>query len=513
MSIEGIRSTVAVAPVEAVQLRAMLDAVGVKPGEVVAARVAAMLSDGIARLAIAGGTLDVRTGQRLEPGAVLNLTVERQGGQLRLLLAGTAQAGPESAAPPAQSARPAQAAAPSPPQAPGTSQAPAAPSMPAVPGMATAAGALVDLIARGILSPQRGGILDGAQTVVAARGSQEASRRAEAAAGPRPREPQVQGAQVQGALAGVVRAAAGRQESLAPLFSELTALAGGKGQGAALPGTVRAAADDVLAFRMPGEALARPQGLALALRSGGTLLEARLAGLEAGAPLPPDLKAALLKLRTALAGWAAGMPADADTDAKLPRAAPHERPPLRGALPHGQPPAAASLAAGAGAAETARLLLDRTEAALARITLLQAASLPDAREAARPNAPYQATVEVPLRLGSETAIVPFQIRHEPEDGAPSRQGGRPAGEWIMRFSLDAEPLGPVHAAIRWREGRVGIQLWAERDGVAAALAASQGDLSQALEASAFAIDHLTVAAGRPPEPREPAPAPRLDLSS
>ncbi len=68
MSVESIRPTQAVAPVEPVQLHAALEAVGARPGEAVAARVAAMLADGMARLTVGTGTLDVRTSQPLVPG-------------------------------------------------------------------------------------------------------------------------------------------------------------------------------------------------------------------------------------------------------------------------------------------------------------------------------------------------------------------------------------------------------------------------------------------------------------
>ncbi len=84
----------------------------------------------------------------------------------------------------------------------------------------------------------------------------------------------------------------------------------------------------------------------------------------------------------------------------------------------------------------------------------------------------------------------------------------------MRLSLDAEPLGPLHAAIRWRDGHVGVDIWAERPGTAAALDAERTNLSEALEASAFAIDRLVIAEGRPPEPKPAGAVPhRLDRSS
>jgi len=497
VSIEGIRPTLAVAPVEQVQWRAQLEALGVRPGETIAVRVAAMLAEGIARLTVGSGTLDVRTAQPLVPGASLNLTVERQGQAVKLLLTESTLSRPATSLPPAPAGLPPAAGAPAPPSAP---------AIP-LPAAGTVAAALVDLLARG-LAPASGP-RDGAQVALVARGSPEIARQAEVVAGASSPAPAGRETIVQ-----AVRAAAARQESLTTLFADLTAVAQGRTAAAPPPAALQAMAV-VLGFRAPAEDLARPDSLAAAMKNSGALLEARLAALPPGVPLPPDLKAALHRLQAALAGWTATLPED--TAVTVPKVEGHERPPLRGALPHGQPPATTSLPASATSAEVARVLTERTEAALARITLLQAASLPDARDMGRPDAPLQTTLEVPLRVGVETAIMQFQIQRdqEREERQDRKAGGRAGGDWTMRFSLEAEPLGPVHAAVRWHDGRIGIQLWAERDTVAAALEAQRDGLSEALEASAFTIDRLTIAAGRPPEPREAAPTPahRLDVSS
>jgi len=497
VSIEGIRPTLAVAPVEQVQWRAQLEALGVRPGETIAVRVAAMLAEGIARLTVGSGTLDVRTAQPLVPGASLNLTVERQGQAVKLLLTESTLSRPATSLPPAPAGLPPAAGAPAPPSAP---------AIP-VPAAGTVAAALVDLLARG-LAPASGP-RDGAQVALVARGSPEIARQAEVVAGASSPAPAGRETIVQ-----AVRAAAARQESLTTLFADLTAVAQGRTAAAPPPAALQAMAV-VLGFRAPAEDLARPDSLAAAMKNSGALLEARLAALPPGVPLPPDLKAALHRLQAALAGWTATLPED--TAVTVPKVEGHERPPLRGALPHGQPPATTSLPASATSAEVARVLTERTEAALARITLLQAASVPDARDMGRPDAPLQTTLEVPLRVGVETAIMQFQIQRdqEREERQDRKAGGRAGGDWTMRFSLEAEPLGPVHAAVRWHDGRIGIQLWAERDTVAAALEAQRDGLSEALEASAFNIDRLTIAAGRPPEPREAAPTPahRLDVSS
>ncbi|WP_146144795.1 flagellar hook-length control protein FliK [Phreatobacter cathodiphilus] len=491
MSVESIRPTQAVAPVEPVQLHAALEAVGARPGEAVAARVAAMLADGMARLAVGTGTLDVKTSQPLVPGTEVTLTVERGGQGVRITLAEPAAAAPRAA--------PALAAAAAPAAAPLTAPAP--------PPAGTVAAALVDLLARGLVAPAAPRLADGAQVALAARASSDPAHQAESAEDGASPPKALREALVQG-----VRAAAGRQDSMAGLFADLTAVAQGRTRTPIPPAVARAMAE-VLGFRVPAETLATPAGLAAALADAGTQLEARLAALPPGMPLPPDLKASLQRLQTALAGWTAEL--DPAEGQGVPKPAGHERPPLRGALPHGQPARDSLLGPASTPAEVAGLLTERTEAALSRITLLQAASLPDTREVVRPEPLALATVEVPMRVGVETAVVQFQIqrdRDEPEEGPAAPRKG---GDWTMRFSLDAEPLGPIHAAVRWHDGRVGIQLWAERQGVAAALDAQRAGLSDALAASAFTIDRLTIAAGAPPDPRQPSERPRhrLDRSS
>lgn len=494
MSVESIRPIQAVAPVEPVNLRAALEALGAKAGEAVAARVAAMLPEGIARLAIGTGTLDVRTSQPLVPGTDVMLTVERGGQAVKIALAEAGLATLRSMqGSPGAPAR--------------TTAAPASAGTASVPGAGTVATALVDLLARGLVSSGAAKLVEGGQVALAARGTSNPAQVEMGEDGASPpkalREALVQG----------VRAAAGRQESLTALFADLTAVAQGRTR-AAIPAPVARAIAEVLGFRVPAEALATPAGLARALQDSGAQLEARLAALPPGMPLPPDLKAALQRLQSALAGWPVGLddPAGGQAAAKTSG---HERPPLRGALPHGQPVQQSQLGAASTPAEVAQILTERTEAALARITLLQAASLPNMREAARPDIQGLTTLEVPLRVGAETAVVQFQIQRDRDEADEPTARSRKAGDWTMRFSLDAEPLGPIHAAVRWHDGRVGIQLWAERDSVAAALEAQRAGLSDALSASAFTVERLTIASGTPPDPRTPTGLPRhrLDLSS
>src|SRR3984893_14420614 len=116
-------------------------------------------------------------------------------------------------------------------------------------------------------------------------------------------------------------------------------------------------------------------------------------------------------------------------------------PPFRGAQPSAQPVALPSIASDAPLATTAHHLLGDTDAAIARQTLLQVASLPDRVETAGVRIDSSAprwNFEIPFVTPQGTAMAQFEI---------SRDGGGEETEaakrvWRGRFSLDVEPAGP-----------------------------------------------------------------------
>jgi hypothetical protein len=506
VNVDAVRTIQAVTAAPGSSATATLEALGLKPGETVAAKVAAMTAEGIARLMVGGAALDVKTDRPLIPGTTLNLTIQQEGAAVKLMLTlpASAPGGAQALQTAGPSAQVAAAAPTAPPSASAATQAAPAPPPVALAPQANVAAAVVDLLARGLVPAATAQLGDGTRVALAAKAQPPSLSAIEG-------EGETSPAALKVAVTEGVRAAAGRQESLASLFADLGAASRGA-NARLLPQPVANALAEVLGFRISPESLATPKGLQAALANAGTLMEARLAALPEGAPLPADLKAALVRLRSALTDWGATLP---NTGSEAAKVAPHEKPPLKGALPHGQTPQAPSLADGASAGDIARVLTDRTEAALARLTLLQAASLPDG-QASRPDAPAQTLqMEVPVRVGAETAIAQFHIQRDPPDPEEGKRPGAAASRgWTMRLSLNAEPLGPLHAAIRWRNGHVGVDIWAERPGTAAALDAERTNLSDALEASAFAVDRLVIAEGRPPEPKPAGAVPhRLDRTS
>jgi Flagellar hook-length control protein FliK len=179
-------------------------------------------------------------------------------------------------------------------------------------------------------------------------------------------------------------------------------------------------------------------------------------------------------------------------------------PPFRGALPSAQPVAAPSIAPNAPLAATARHLLDDTDAALARQTLLQVASLPDRPDATNagtdPSAPRW-NFEIPFATPQGTAMAQFEI---------SRDGGGNEIDaakriWRARFSLEVEPAGPVHALISYSGERTSVRMWAERPQTAAQLRAGAAELSQALSKAELPVGDIVIREGTPPQP-QPAKA-------
>jgi hypothetical protein len=155
--------------------------------------------------------------------------------------------------------------------------------------------------------------------------------------------------------------------------------------------------------------------------------------------------------------------------------------------------------------------VQETDAALARQELLQAASLPEGLQAGPRRAEGAGPhwlFEIPFTApqGGQ-GVAQFAIEG---DGAGDRPGHTPF--WRARFSLDIEPLGPLHAQVTLTGRRAGVTLWAERPEGEVLLRNWEGRLSEALEAADYLAD-VAVMTGAPPQP-SPAPAGALvDRSS
>lgn len=172
-------------------------------------------------------------------------------------------------------------------------------------------------------------------------------------------------------------------------------------------------------------------------------------------------------------------------------------PPIRGALPSAQPAAPATLAPNMPLATTVRHLLTDTDAAIARQTLLQVASLPDRTDTASARldaATPRWNFEIPFATPHGTAIAQFEISR---DGGNEGEAEAAQRVWRARFSLDIEPAGPVHALVSLQGEKTSVRMWAERPATALQLRAGTTQLSQALIRAELQPGDIVVREGAP----------------
>lgn len=245
-----------------------------------------------------------------------------------------------------------------------------------------------------------------------------------------------------------------------------------------------------------------PRGAALA-----AAVLADMAGETPQAPLPRTISAGLAasllqEVTQNLPRMTGNVP---DTTRVVPdshvfeaAARPTTPPPFRGALPAAQSIVSPSLAPNAPLAATVHRLLGDTDAAIARQTLLQVASLPDRTDASGhridPTVP-QWNFEIPFATAQGTAMAQFEI---------SRDGGNEQADpakraWRARFTLNVEPSGPVHALITLNGDKTFVRMWAERPATAQQLRAGIGELNQALTKAELKPGDIVVRDGMPPQ--------------
>jgi Flagellar hook-length control protein FliK len=179
-------------------------------------------------------------------------------------------------------------------------------------------------------------------------------------------------------------------------------------------------------------------------------------------------------------------------------------PPFRAALPSAQPVVPPSLTLDIPLATTVHHLLDDTDAAIARQTLLQVASLPDRADIAGPRTDPAAprwNFEIPFATPAGTAIAQFEISRDGTGGAIDAA----KRVWRARFSLDVEPAGPIHALISLSGDKTSVRMWAERPATATQLRAGASQLSQALSRAELQPGDIVIRDGAPLQPN-PAPA-------
>lgn len=494
-----------ISPVSPVQAAgAAASAVTLRPGVVIDATVLQLLENNLVRLAIAGLTLDVASEVPLQAGQTLRFAVAGDAAQLRLVVLpqadaarGVADIVPAGASKPAAAsaltAAEAQAVAAATSQA-ATRQAGLAPlfaNLLAASPMAALAPAVRNALGQVLSARLAGDGMVSGETVKTAVANSGLFLEQRLAGGGAPafgggsdlkaallvlrhalglaREPAAAAPPASGAATGAVNQS-GRLPAAPSLAPDLPDIA--------LPSTERAGA-------VRGVEYLAPQAtLSVGSRAAATSV---MLGL---------LQDALLAAPTTMAQAAAragGTEPFARTD--LPP------PPFRGATPSAQPVAQAAITPDMPEAAVTHRLLADTDAALARQTLMQIASLPGAPDAqgARLDQASRWLFEIPIALPQGTAVAQFEIARD-----DARQDDT-AGEadrrvWRARFSLDIEPAGPIHALVSFSGGTTAVRMWAERPLTAARLRADTPALSQALREAALEPGDIVVGDGAPPSP-------------
>ena len=250
--------------------------------------------------------------------------------------------------------------------------------------------------------------------------------------------------------------------------------------------------------------LGLPQGAAM--DTAQSVLSEALLGLEPGSATSATV---LNLLQEALQG--APRAGGAQTTIVLPDGRSEEvmlrtltpPPPIRGAWPAAQPVSAATIPPGAPLATIAHRLLEDTDGALSRQTLLQVASLPQAPNQAPdangnrldPSMPRW-NFEIPFATPQGTAMAQFEISR---DGGGNSEAEAAKRVWRARFTLDLEPAGPVHALVTFSSERTSVRMWAERPQTAARLRAGAFELSQALSRAELVPGDIVIREGTPPQ--------------
>jgi len=190
---------------------------------------------------------------------------------------------------------------------------------------------------------------------------------------------------------------------------------------------------------------------------------------------------------------ASGHVAPADTDGVPP--------PFRGSATSAQPAVPPTIDHHTPPDAVAHRLLDDTDAALARQTLLQIASLPDQTAHTRFDPTARWNFEVPFATPQGTAVAQFEISRDGSGENVSAEA--PSRVWRARFSINLEPAGPVHAQVSLAGERTSVRMWAERSATAARLRDEAPQLSAALREAELTPGDIVIGNGTPPA--QPAP--------
>ncbi|WP_256808342.1 flagellar hook-length control protein FliK [Bradyrhizobium sp. Bra64] len=495
-------------------------------GSVVDARVVSVLADNLVRIAIANLSMDVMSEVSLTPGQNLQLAVSQNDGTIRLaVMSGAGEAAADQVTLTARAA----SLVESPPLAPSASAARS--TLTPLEQVAVTAASAEAVTKQGSQAP----LFANLASVVTGSDLPAGLKQAVLAvlAQQTPLNPRLDGGDIESAfqksglfleasLAAGTTPSSGTvpdlKAALLVLRQTLATLETAAPQGAAIPlsatGTPQAAAASAAAAGQAVQAalpsteseIAQPPQMPRSANPAAAVL-VDVAGNAAQAAMPRTMSAGLAasllqEVAQNLPSLTGNLPGSnkAVPDGHIFEAAARATPPpVRGALPAPQAIASPSLAPDTPLAATVHRLLDDTDAAIARQTLLQVASLPDRTDAGGhridPTVP-QWNFEIPFATPQGTAMAQFEISRDGdnETADPAKRA------WRARFTLNVEPAGPVHALITLNGDKTFVRMWAERPATAQQLRAGIGELNLALTRAELKPGDILVRDGTPPQP-------------
>jgi Flagellar hook-length control protein FliK len=297
-------------------------------------------------------------------------------------------------------------------------------------------------------------------------------------------------------LSRVTTNAATRQGSAAPLYADLAALTG-RGD-SALPKPLERLAALLLSNRLQGDAPITADALKQSIARSGVFQEAQLANGEVS---KLDSKALLLGLRELLKS----------ETLPVSNSPSNTEPPRRDGALASQKATPPTLANESDPKVISSTLARETDQAVERLKLHQIASLPDQRiSSADQPRPQQLNFELPVALAQHTAMAGFRIER---DKPRTAKNGQAIDCWGVRFAIDADVLGPVHAHVRLAGQTISVSLWAEQSNTHKALVDAIPALEAALSQNALDIGELAVFPGKPAEAKRVTSGHFLDRSS
>jgi hypothetical protein len=175
-------------------------------------------------------------------------------------------------------------------------------------------------------------------------------------------------------------------------------------------------------------------------------------------------------------------PRGAGYAAARPQAPSRPPPPYAGGPTTAQAATPSDLPRDMPTAELASRLLKDVGGAIARQELSQIASLPEAHHEAERAVETRSSrwvFDLPFQTPQGVAVAQFEISKD--GGGGGAEGAREVERtWRARFSLNVEPLGPVHVQIALTGAMTRVGLWAERPEAMARLRAGEEALNAAL---------------------------------